>query len=216
MQLDSFHNAEQHVKHSSTTKKNSVPSVPFFLFPLSFGLVFFSKGNFIMWNVQSDKFCTQSSPLFPIQPYSFQRSAPIPQGCSSQASQTFCFGTITLEIWVTKPRAALWSHTSCCFEIFKTAVLCFQNVDLAEKEETFRTFATSQTDLLPLARFAEKLPKQGGAAQSSFDPTLGCCQKMSWNMCDTICNLQDLPAHSNKFYMVHWPNSPLAYVKEHF
>lgn len=135
-------------------QKPSVLSVTFF----SFGLVCFSKGNFIMQNVQQDKFCTESSPLFPIQPHWFQRSVPVPQRCSFQASQTFCFGTITLENWVMKPRAALWSHTICCFEIFKTAVLRSQKTDLAEKEETFRTSATSQADSLSLTWFTERLP----------------------------------------------------------
>lgn len=129
----------------------------FSLFLFSFGLVYFSKGSFSMWNAQQDKFCTVLSPLFLIQPHTFQRSVPIPRGCSFQASQTFCFGTFILENWAMKPRAALWSHTICCFEIFKTAVLCSQKTDLAEKKETFRTSAISQTDSLPLTWLTEGL-----------------------------------------------------------
>lgn len=136
--------------HSSTTKKPSILSVLFLFFFFLFCLVCFNKGNFIMWNVHQDKFCTQSFPLFPIQPHSFKRRVPISQGCSFSASQTFCFGTSTLGNWVMKPRAVLWSHTICCFGISS------QETHLAEKKETFRTSAITQADSLPLTWLKER------------------------------------------------------------
>lgn len=153
-----------------------------------FGLVCLSKGSFIMWNVQQNEFCTQSSPLFPIQPHSFQ-SVPIPQASFFQGSQPFCFGIIPLENWVIKSRAALWSHTIRCCKIFKTAVQCSQKT-LGREEGDISYLCHlpgwfSPTNLQKDSPFREVQPK----VYSIY----GCSQKMSWNMLDTFCSLHALP-----------------------
>lgn len=182
-------------------QKFSVPSAPSFCF----GLGHFSKGNFIMWNAQQDKFCTQSSPPsshFHFKVPIFHKDVPLKQAKPSALAQSH-------------KKSGWWSPELHCDLIqflalrYSSQLSSAWESDLAEEEETLQSPATTQTDWLSL-KFTSltRAPMQEGAAQSLIKlwllskDVMECAWQSAWP--------------TPKFLVMHWSNSPLALAKEHF